>query len=147
MGKESGPNLIQTLNLATKAIQTLPGSENLFSPRWSPDGRWIVALSLDQTRLVLYDVQQRTWRTLFTGGAADPVWSSDSKAIFFHASARPNSGIMRIPLNGPAQLIADPAKSGLPSDNYRFSGVTPAGVPIVEPGIGTGNLYSISYPR
>lgn len=147
MGKESGPNLIQTLNLASNVIESLPGSENLFSPRWSPDGRWIVALSLDQTRLVLYDVQQRTWRTLYSGSAADPVWSTDSKAIYFHASASPDPGIMRISLSGPAQLIADPANSGLPSDNYRFSGVTPAGAPIIEPGIGTGDLYSIAYPR
>jgi Tol biopolymer transport system component len=140
MGKESGPNLIQTLDLRTRKVQSLPGSENLFSPRWSPDGRWILALSLDQTRLLLYDVQQHTWRTLFTGSAADPVWSSDSKTIFFHATG---SGILRVALSGAAQLIVDPAKAGLPSDNYRFSGVTPAGAPIVEPGIGTGNLYSV----
>jgi Tol biopolymer transport system component/DNA-binding winged helix-turn-helix (wHTH) protein len=147
MGKESGPNLIQTLDLATQTVRSLPGSENLFSPRWSPDGQWIIALSLDQTRLVLYDVQHGIWRTLFTGSVADPVWSSDSKSIFFHASAEPNSEIMRIPLDGPAQLIADPSKGGLPSDNYRFSGITPDGAPIVEPGIGTGNLYSVSLPH
>jgi len=147
MGKESGPNLIQILDLATHRIESLSGSENLFSPRWSPDGRWIAALSLDQTQLVLYDVQQKTWKTLFRGSAADPVWSSDSKSIFFHASARPDTGIMHISLDGKVQLVADPAKAGLPSDNYRFSGITPAGAPIVEPGIGTGNLYSISFPR
>jgi hypothetical protein len=54
---------------------------------------------------------------------------------------------MRIPLNGPAQLVADPSKTGLSSDNYRFSGITPAGAPMVESEIGTGNLYSITYPR
>lgn len=147
MGKESGPNLIQTLNLATRAIQTIPGSENLFSPRWSPDGRWIVALSLDQTQLELYDVERQSWRTLFTGSAADPVWSSDSRSVFLHSAGKANAGILRIPLDGPVQWIADPAKAGLSSDNYRFSGVTPAGAPIVEPGIGTGNLYSITMPR
>jgi Tol biopolymer transport system component/DNA-binding winged helix-turn-helix (wHTH) protein len=147
MGKESGPNLIQTLDLTTHAVRSLPGSENLFSPRWSPDGHWIIALSIDQTRLVLYDVQRGSWRTLFTGSVADPVWSSDSRSIFFHASAEPNSEIMRIPLDGPAQLIADPSRAGLPSDNYRFSGVTPDGAPIVEPGIGTGNMYSVSLPH
>ena len=143
MGKEGDPHVIQILDLSTHAIRTLPGSENLFSPRWSPDGRWISALSLDQTRLVLYDVQRGTWRTLLRGSAADTVWSSDSQSIFSHAFAEPNSGIMRIPLNGADNLIADPSKTGLPSDDYRFSGITPNGAPIVEPGTSTGNLYSI----
>jgi Tol biopolymer transport system component/DNA-binding winged helix-turn-helix (wHTH) protein len=150
MGKESGPKLIQIFDLSTRAIRTLPGSENLFSPRWSPDGRSILALSLDQTRLLVYDVRrgaQGGWRTLYSGSVADPVWSSDSKAIFFHSSAKANSGIMRIPLHGAAQLVADPAKMGLPSDDYRFSGITPNGAPIVEPGIGTGNLYSLNLMR
>jgi Tol biopolymer transport system component/DNA-binding winged helix-turn-helix (wHTH) protein len=140
MGKETGPNLIQTLDLNTRKVQSLPGSENLFSPRWSPDGRWILALSLDQTRLLLYDVKQRTWRQLFKGGVADPVWSGDSRAIFFHSAG---VGIMRVALTGAAKLLTDPSKAGLRSDNYRFSGVTPAGAPIVEPGIGTGKLYAV----
>jgi Tol biopolymer transport system component len=143
MGKEGDPHVIQILDLSTHAIRTLPGSENLFSPRWSPDGRWISALSLDQTRLLLYDVQRGTWRTLFSGSAADTVWSSDSQSIFSHAFAEPNSGIVRIPLNGADKLIADPSKTGLPSDDYRFSGITPNGAPIVEPGTSTGNLYFI----
>jgi Tol biopolymer transport system component len=147
MGKESDPHVIQILDLSTHAIRTLPGSENLFSPRWSPDGRWISALSLDQTRLVLYDVQRGTWRTLLKGSAADTVWSSDSQWIFSHAFAEPNSGIMRIPLHGANKLIADPSKTGLPSDDYRFSGITPNGAPIVEPSTGTGNLYSIDRSR
>jgi DNA-binding winged helix-turn-helix (wHTH) protein/Tol biopolymer transport system component len=143
MGKEGDPHVIQILDLSTHAIRTLPGSENLFSPRWSPDGRWISALSLDQTRLLLYDVQRGTWRTLFSGSAADTVWSSDSQSIFSHAFAEPNSGIVRIPLHGADKLIADPSKTGLPSDDYRFSGITPNGAPIVEPGTSTGNLYFI----
>lgn len=147
MGKETGPDLIQVLDLSTHAVRSLPGSENLFSPRWSPDGRWITALSLDQTRVLLYDVQTGVWKTLFTGSAADPVWSRDSQAIFIHAFAGANSGIMRLPLSGAPQLVANPAKLGLPSDSYRFSGITPTGAPIVQPGIGTGNLYSVRLAR
>ena len=148
MGKESGPHTLQVLNLETHQLRTLPGSEDLFSPRWSPDGRWILALSLDQTRLLLYDVAHGSWRTIFTGSAADPVWSADSRAVYFHAFAEASSAILRLPLDGTAEPVADLSQLGLPSvDNYVFSGVTPGGAPIIKPRIGTGNLYSVSLPE
>jgi Tol biopolymer transport system component/DNA-binding winged helix-turn-helix (wHTH) protein len=149
MGKEDGPRDIQILDLASHSAQKLPGSNNLFSPRWSPDGRWIVALSLDQTRLLLYDVRGRSWTTLFTGSAADPVWSLDSKCVYFHAFADPTSAILRVPVTGGApQPVADLSKLGLPTvDDYFFGGVTPEGAPIIEPRIGTGNLFSVDLSR
>ena len=148
MGKESGPRNIQVLDLKSLQTRVLPGSENLFSPRWSPDGRWIVALSLDQTRILLYDVSGQTWRTLATGSAADPVWSPDSKAVYFHAFADPRSAILRIAvIGGAAESVADLSNLGLPkSASYFFGGITPDGAPIIEPRIGTGNLLSIRLP-
>lgn len=50
-GEEWSANnpVIQILDLNTHQISTIPGSERLFSPRWSPDGRYIAALSVDFT--------------------------------------------------------------------------------------------------
>ena len=144
MGKENGSHDIEILELAHHDVRKLQGSENLFSPRWSPDGRWIAALSMDQTQLVLYDVQHHSWRTLFNGSAADPTWSSDSKWIYFHAFAEPGSPILRTSLDGHSAPVADLTKLGLHAgDNYFFSGVTPSGSPLIKPSIGTGNLYSV----
>ena len=148
MGKETGTHNIQVLDLKNLQTNVLPGSENLFSPRWSPDGQWIVALSLDQTQLLLYDVSKRNWRMLVSGSAADPVWSSDSKSVYFHAFADPRSSILRVPIaGGVAQSVADLSKLGLPNvDSYFFGGVTPKGAPIIEPRIGTGNLFAVHMP-
>jgi Tol biopolymer transport system component len=38
-------SLIYLVDLKTRQISTIPGSENLFSPRWSPDGQHMAALS------------------------------------------------------------------------------------------------------
>jgi Tol biopolymer transport system component len=40
---ESGIQSINLLNLKTRQVTTVPGSEGLFTPRWSPDGRHIDA--------------------------------------------------------------------------------------------------------
>lgn len=50
---------IRILDLATHQISKLPGSEGMFSPSWSPDGRYISALSADMKRLLLFDFQTR----------------------------------------------------------------------------------------
>jgi Tol biopolymer transport system component len=42
---------IRILDLRTHQVDTLPGSQGLFSPRWSPDGRYIPAFSVDSTSL------------------------------------------------------------------------------------------------
>ncbi|MGB6802907.1 MAG: protein kinase, partial [Candidatus Sulfotelmatobacter sp.] len=53
-GNATGPN-IHMVDLKTSQVSDLPGSENLFSPRCSPDGRYVAALSADSTKLMVYD--------------------------------------------------------------------------------------------
>jgi len=77
---------IVAYDLQTHELSTIPGSEGLFSPRVSPDGRYIAALAGDLTRLMLYDTQTKQWsqwQTLASGALNYPVWSPDSKSIYF----------------------------------------------------------------
>lgn len=77
---------ILAYDLKTQQLSTIPGSEGLFSPRVSPDGRHIAALSGDLTKLMLYDTQSKKWsewQTLESGALNYPVWSADSKSIYF----------------------------------------------------------------
>jgi Tol biopolymer transport system component/DNA-binding winged helix-turn-helix (wHTH) protein len=145
MGKESGTRAIQILDLRTHAITPVPNSEGLFSPRWSPDGRYIAAISLDQRRLMLFDVANRTWRLLAETSVADPVWSADSKAIYIHAFMSITQPIYRVGVpGGQLQRVADLAsfRSGEAAD-YFFCGITPDNIPLVRARSSTGNLYSL----
>jgi Tol biopolymer transport system component/DNA-binding winged helix-turn-helix (wHTH) protein len=145
MGKESGSRAIQILDLHSHTITPVPGSEGLFSPRWSPDGRYIAAITLDQRRLMLFDVATRTWRLLAETSVADPVWSADSKAIYIHAFMSPTQPIYRVDVpTGHLLQVANLAsfRSGEAAD-YFFCGITPDNIPLVRARSSTGNLYSI----
>lgn len=77
---------ILSYDLKTHEATKVPGSEGLFSPRLSPDGRYVAALSGDLTRLMLYDTESSKWsqwQTLESGALNYPVWSTDSKSIYF----------------------------------------------------------------
>jgi len=149
MGKESGPRTVQILHLKDHSVETLPGSEGLFSPRWSPDGHWIAAMSLDQKSVKLFDVATRRWKDLATTSAADPVWSSDSRSIYLHAFLDDKEPILKVSVpDGAMHVVADLTnfRSG-ESTNYFFGGVTPSNAPLVQPRIGTGNLYTLDLDR
>ena len=53
MGQGNTPRSIEILELSSGRVSELPHSEGLFSPRWSPDGRYIAALALDQQKVML----------------------------------------------------------------------------------------------
>ena len=74
---------IRILDLKTHQVDTLPGSQGLFSPRWSPDGRYVAAFSVDSTRLLLFDFETRTWIELAKGRPGWPEFSHDGRYLQF----------------------------------------------------------------
>ena len=76
-------NAIRILNLKTRALLTLKGSEGLWSPRWSPTGKQIAAMSNDGNHLYVYDVDAGTWSELAHLSLGYPTWSHDGEYIYF----------------------------------------------------------------
>jgi Tol biopolymer transport system component len=75
---------IYTIDLKSKRVATLPGSVGLFAPRWSPDGRYIVAVTAQQPlKLMLFDVTTQKWTKLYSSEIGYPSWSHDGKYIYF----------------------------------------------------------------
>ena len=144
MGNEGAPRSLEILDLKTGAITPVQGSTNLFSPRWSPNGRYIAALSLDQHQLLLLDTATKRWQTIAQTTAADPVWAADSSAIYFHASLTEMQPIYRASIrDGRVQLVCDLSSfTDIPTDDF-FSGLDPTDAPIVRSRTATGDLYTL----
>ena len=145
MAEKSLPKAIYILNVATRKTVPLPQSEGMFSPRWSPDGRYIAAMPLDQSRLMLFDTGLKTWKTLVALPAHDPVWSHDGRFVYFHDFAAEDQPIYRVSVpDGHLDRISG-LKSVQPLDvlDFRFAGLTPQDVPLVSARISTANIYSM----
>jgi Tol biopolymer transport system component len=82
LGPEDRDITIQIADLESRQVTPVPGSKGLFSPRWSPDGRFLAAVSHDSLRLLLYDFASQRWRPLLTGVLAYPTWARDGQHLF-----------------------------------------------------------------
>ena len=145
MGKDNPTRTLHLVDVATGALQEVPGSTGLFSPRWSPDGRYIAALSVDQRQVRLYTVASHTWATLPVTSGADPVWSPDSRYLFLHASLDPSQPIDRISIpDGHVDEIVRLADSRQhDAVDYVFGGLSLDNRPLIRARIFTGNFYSL----
>jgi Tol biopolymer transport system component len=96
---DTGELNIRVVDLKTKAVSVVPGSEGLFSPRWSPDGCYVAALSPDFTKVMLFDYQTGKWTNWLTepaGAVSYPVWSADSKYLYFDDLVTDEESIRRV---------------------------------------------------
>jgi len=75
---------IYILDTRTNQLSKVPGSDNLFSAHWSPDGRYLAAQTSDGVKQTLFDFSTQKWEDL-TGGfqGGYPNWSRDGKYLYF----------------------------------------------------------------
>ena len=86
---------IHVLDLETMTVTDVPDSDGFFSPRWSPDGRYLVALSLDSSKLALFDFSTQKWAAVVERGFFSfPCWSHDGRYVYYVQGVS-NPAVMR----------------------------------------------------
>jgi Tol biopolymer transport system component/DNA-binding winged helix-turn-helix (wHTH) protein len=100
---------IHLLDLRTHQVTSLPGSlKKTWFPLWSPDGSSIVALTVDQHKLMLFDVKAQKWNQLGNVRVDRPSWSRDGKYVYFDSTFEGNAGFYRIrTADGKLERVAD----------------------------------------
>jgi Tol biopolymer transport system component len=139
------PKAIYLVNLQTREVTEIPGSAGLFSPRLSPDGRYIAAMPLDQRALLLFDRTRERWTTLTIQGVGDPTWSHDSRSIYFQDFLAAGKPIYRVavPTGTPQQAATIDSLRPIAATDYRLIGLAPGDLPVVTARTPAVNLYEV----
>jgi Tol biopolymer transport system component len=155
---DSPDAVIQVVDLASGNVTILPDSKGLYSPQWSPDGRYLVALSFDSLKVVLFEFATSQWTELTkaTGlgnGLGWPLWSADSRFVQF---ARGPGGlstaweVCRLWMND-RHIESITSLNGLElafGSSGTWVGSMPDGSPLVLLDIGTHDIYALEWePR
>jgi Tol biopolymer transport system component/DNA-binding winged helix-turn-helix (wHTH) protein len=132
-GNVRDPNLtVEFYDLKRHSHKTLHGSEGMWTPRWSPDGRFLTAVTEDNRNLRLYDMQTQQWTNLANVGVNDVIWSRDSRYVYFDTLFGDDPSLYRISMDS-RKLERWADLRGLPRGGFYgpWLGITPDGSPLL----------------
>jgi Tol biopolymer transport system component len=86
---------IRMIDLKTRSVSIIPGSWGLFSPRLSPDGRYLAAFPAGALTLMLCDLRSGEWKAIGGGTFQFNTWSRDSKKVYMLRKDDERSEIVR----------------------------------------------------
>jgi Tol biopolymer transport system component len=145
-GAPSNPNsAIRILDLGTHQISTLPGSKGLFSPRWSPDGRYLIAMPFASRGLMLFDFVSRKWEEIAQFSPAFPNWSKNGDYVYFlHGADHPS--VMRIRIRDrKIEEVADLKNFRQTGYWSTWLGLAPDDSPLLLRDTGTQDVYALDW--
>jgi serine/threonine protein kinase/Tol biopolymer transport system component len=146
--EEVAPNaapVLRLLDLQSHRISSVPGSLGYGSPRWSPDGRRIVAVNKHERKMVLFDFQTGKWSDLSEKTIDFTNWSRDGKYVYFlHYPENP--ALLRIRINDrKLEQVAD-LKGFLATGFWGFwLGLDPEDSPLMLRDAGAQDVYSLDW--
>ena len=144
-GPTNSNSSIRILDINTHQLSTLPGSTGLYAPRWSPDGRYIAAMTFDSRSLMLFDFETQKWEEIAKITLGFPNWSKSGEYVYFlHEENQPS--VMRVRIRDrKLERVAD-------LKNFRqagfwsvWLGMAPDDSPLLLRDTGTQEIYALDW--
>jgi Tol biopolymer transport system component len=131
-GQPDGSEVLHIFDPATQQLSELPDSQGLWTSRWSPDGRYISALTIHHAegqKLRLFDVNTQRWRHTDADHVSNPTWSRDSQYIYYDTEGNTRA-LRRVRVSdGRVEQLA--TLDNYPVAHYGWSGLSLDGSPII----------------
>lgn len=138
-------------DLDRRETTKIPGSDGLYSPRWSRDGRYIAALTSDRLVVKLFDVKTQQWSTLVQNMWEEwsfPSWSQDGKFLYLLGGVLGGRAVFRVAVSGgkPVRVVD---LNGFHSTGFYgfWFGLDPNDAPLLLRDIGRNEIYALTLER
>jgi Tol biopolymer transport system component len=133
------------LDLHSRQMRKVPGSDDFFAPAPSPDGRYIAANSSRNGRAVLFDSRMESWTEL-SAGASVKRWSREGKYMYFVRHGK-DPAVMRMRMSDQRVEVV------VSLDGIRQTGflagvdftLDPAESPVILRDVGIQEIYSLAW--
>jgi Tol biopolymer transport system component len=142
------PVRLVKFDFRTHQLAEIPGSEDMFLPAMSPDGRFLGALHTAGSFVAIYDFATDKWTILEQDSAYRPVWARDSNTIRFithngevrryHAVTRKIESIVQLPGKGQSFGVY-----GAFLEAFDFLGMEPDGEILVVHDERSSQIYAM----
>jgi Tol biopolymer transport system component len=141
---------VYILDIGTGQATKIPGGDGLWSPRWSPDDRYIAAMTTQSAVTIkLFDLQSHRWSTLTesTGPWGYPTWSRNGKFIYA-LNLRGKRSVQRISIpDGRVSPVVDLSNVHLIGATVDWFGLDPSDSPLTLRDNGTSDIYALTLER
>ncbi len=140
---------IRTLDLKTRQVSVLPGSEGLLRPGCSPDGRHISALTADSQAIMLFNGATQTWSELARAIANSPAWSHDSQYVYFDSYQTKDAAILRVRISDHRVERVSNLEGFRRAESatlaWPWMGLAPDDSPLLVRDVGTQEIYALDW--
>lgn len=138
---------IRFVDVASRRVTPLPDTDGICCPRWSPDGRYLLASHANNSDLLLYDFASQKWTAIAKG--MGPIgyseWSRDSKSVLFDTPGVIDPAFYRIRISDlRMELVVNTQDIRRYHGEFGpWTGMTPDGSPLLVRDISGEEVYSL----
>jgi Tol biopolymer transport system component/DNA-binding winged helix-turn-helix (wHTH) protein len=139
-------SVLRVLDLDSHQVTTLPGSEGMWSPRWSPDGRFIAGLHEGPTGgIKVFDFETKRWTLMETYECGYPTWSSNSQFVYCVRAWDEDPGVFRVRVSdGADERVVDLKGFRHTGAFTQWFGLDPTDTPMLLRDVGTDDIYALT---
>jgi Tol biopolymer transport system component/DNA-binding winged helix-turn-helix (wHTH) protein len=137
---------LRVLERDSSKVETLPDSQGLVQPRWSPDGKFIAAINSKTHDILLYALATKKWSVLAESTNAQGMrWSADSNYVYYQEMADTEQSVYRVRLGRalPEKVVGFKDDLGSMASQCHFTGVAPDGSIYATVDRGGTDIYAL----